>query len=223
VIRAGLRRRSISMGRSKTAMYLIGAERDGRMQLLCAPVPERERDYLQENVLPTLRPLSDTAYMLGPAVILGTLARYSYVLVNAVVYWCVEWEPGLLVVRLSGDGGMAWTAIRSPVPGFGGRTPLQEDIDAYDETADNLQYNLVFTAWDATVGDEKDRQFAGFLPADAETQRVYEHAMEHVDSLGGIIESKYGSDLDGWSKHCFANIKDWAGEGVRFSIGYIQR
>src|SRR5262245_22318209 len=137
----------MNMGHSKTAMYLIGAEYEGKTQLLSALVPELERHYLIDNILPTMRPLSDAAYMLGPAVILGTFARYSYLLFDRAVYWCVEWEPGLVVVRFSGEGGMAWTAIRSPVPGFGGRTPLQEDLDAYDETADNPQYNLVFTAW----------------------------------------------------------------------------
>ncbi len=205
----------MNIGPSKAAIYLIGAEHNGKTQLLCAPVPQRETYYLIERVLPTMLPLSDAAYMRGPAVILGTLARYSYVLFDRAVYWCVEWEPGLVVVRFSGDGGMAWTAIRSPVPEFGGRTPLQEDLGAYDETADNPQYNLVFTAWDAAVGNEKDREFAGFVPADPETQQHYERAMSHVDSLGDIIESKYASDRDHWSKHCFANIKDWAGEGVR--------
>src|SRR5258708_6066379 len=131
----------MNIGRSKTAMYLIGAEYNGKTQFLCAPVPEREMYYLIDKVLPTMRPLSNAAYMLGPAVILGTLARYSYILFDRAVYWCVGWEPGLVVVLFSGDGGMAWTAIRSPVPEFGGRTPLQEDLDAYDETTDNPQYN----------------------------------------------------------------------------------
>lgn len=205
----------MSVNHSKTAMYLIGVENNEQSQLWNAPLSERESDYLIGKVLPTMVPLSDEAYMLGPAVILGTLARYSYVLWEDAVYWCIEWNPGLVVVRFSCDGGMAWTGIRSPVPDFGGRTPLQEDLDAFDDAAENPQYNLVFTAWDAATGDEGDREYFGFLPADPMTQQLFGQAMEHVDSLGDAITAQYGSNREQWSKNCFANIKDSFGDGFR--------
>jgi len=178
-----------------------------------APVPEDEKSYFVKRLLPTLCPLSDSAYMLGPAVILGTLARYSYILFEGSVYWCIEWEPGLLVIEFAPDGYMAWTAIRSPVPEFGDRTPIQNDIDAYDEAAPNHQHNLVFDPWDAAL-DETYREFLCFVPADAQTQKSYELAISHVDSLGDIIKSKYSTNMDQWRKDRLANIKDWAGEGI---------
>lgn len=196
------------------ANYAIGAENNGAMMLHCAPVGDADLAYLK-RCLATLRPLSDSAYMLGPAAILGTLARYSYILLGDSVYWCVQWDPGLLVVRFAADGSMAWTAIRSPVPEFGGRAPMQEDLNAYDDAADNHQYSLVFIPWDAEVGTNADREYRGFAPGNEETQQKYELAMAHVDSLGAVIESKYGANIEQWGKTCMANIRDWAGEGIR--------
>src|SRR5690242_6792961 len=84
-----------------------------------APVPDSDAEYLRRAAL-TMRPLSDEEYSNGPLCILHTLAKYSYVLDGSDVYWCVEWEPGLIAVRFSPDGAMQWTALRSPVPDFGG-------------------------------------------------------------------------------------------------------
>ena len=57
--------------------------------------------------------------LIVPAAILHTFARYSYIIYRNNVYWCAEWEPGLIVVRFSPDGSLAWTALRSPIPNFG--------------------------------------------------------------------------------------------------------
>jgi hypothetical protein len=100
--------------------------------LLTAPVGEWDAEYFTDEILPTLRPMSDEEYMHGPAYILSSFAHYSYVLYEQDVYWCVEWDPGLIVIRLSPDATMAWNAFRSPIPDFGGREPQQEDVDNYD-------------------------------------------------------------------------------------------
>jgi len=194
--------------------YIIFVEKDDESMMFHAPVPEENAAYLRDRVAPTLRPLRDEAYMLGPAVILKTLARYSYVLDEHDLYWCAEWDPGLLVVRFSPNHSMAWTAIRSPVPAFGGRTPKQEDLDSYDETAVNHQYRLVFDPWDAQL-DERIREWRSFKPVDEEARRAYRAAIDHVNSLGDIMELKYSNDATKWVETCIANISDWAGSGHR--------
>src|SRR5947209_5162586 len=146
------------------ARYVIFV--DGVM--LAAPLDDGDYQYFADHIMPSLRPLSDEQYMEGPAVILHTFARYSYILYRDDVYWCAEWEPGLVVVRLSPDGRLAWTAMWSPVPNFGGREPAAEDVRDYDEDAENRQYNLVFTAWDAQF-DAADREWRSFRPAEAGT------------------------------------------------------
>lgn len=111
---------------------------------------------------------------------------------------------------------MAWTAIRSPVPEFGGRSAQQKDIDEYDEATPNHQYKLVFCTWDAAL-DERYREMLCFLPVDEQTQRAYEAAMEHVDSLGEVITAQHSGDTDNWAKACMANISEWAGDGIRLT------
>jgi hypothetical protein len=147
-------------------------DKRGHEVMHTAPVSEDDARFLRERVLPTLQALDDETYLDGPAMILHTGARFSYVLDGDDLLWCVEWEPGLLVVRFSPDGRMAWTALRSPVPGFGGRKPLKQDLERYDEDADDPQYNLVFHAWDAQF-DEFSRTHFAFVPASEDAQRRY--------------------------------------------------
>lgn len=116
----------------------------------CSVAPEEET-YLREAVVPALRPLSEEAYRSGPAQILNTAARYSYVLDGSVVYWCVEWEPGLVVIRFAPDNSLAMAELRSPNPQFGGREATDEELSSYDEDNEEQsnQYHLIFDAWDA--------------------------------------------------------------------------
>ena len=100
--------------------FVYGDSEDAEAVLHTAPVAEEDAAYL-ERVIPHLRPLSDEDYMNGPAVALRTMAKSSYVLRGEELFWCVEWDPGLIVVRLIPGQPMAWAAIRSPVPNFGGR------------------------------------------------------------------------------------------------------
>jgi hypothetical protein len=149
---------------------------DDETVIYTAPVPEEDANYLRQ-VVTTLRPLSDDEYLNGPAVCLETMAKYSYVLDGNDLYWLVEWEPGLLVVRFRPNESMAWTAVNSPIPNFGGREAPQEEIDAYDDTAPNPQYNLIFRPWDAQL-DEEYRTYLGFVPAEDDINTRFDNATD---------------------------------------------
>ena len=181
--------------------------------MFTAPVADEDADYLR-RAIETLKPLSAEDYMRGPAAILHMLARYSYVLVGSDVYWCVEWTPGMLVIRFSPDGQMAWTAIRSPVPDFGDRTPTPEDKAAYDPDAPNHQVNLVFEPWTAQF-DEEDRQAKCFQPADAQTEAAFESALASVNEIGEQIEATHGNDLEAWVYRGEEEVAKMVGDGIR--------
>lgn len=182
--------------------------------LHAAPVPSREADYLRLATL-HLKPLSDEEYMTGPAAILHTAAKYSYVLDGEALFWCIEWDPGLIVIKIAPETDLQWVALRSPNPHFGGREPLAEDgdADAYDMD-DNPQYELIFTPWDAQF-DEDDRDWASFVPADIEVQARFESALNRVNALSRIMETRFGRDRRHWISLCQSNLERWAGDGVR--------
>lgn len=196
------------------ARYVIFV--DGAM--LAAPLDEGDFEYFVSHIIPSLRAMSDEEYMEGPAVILHTFARYSYILYRNDVYWCAEWQPGLIVVRFSPDGGLAWTAMRSPIPNFGGREAAADDVHSYDEDAENHQYNLVFTAWDAQF-DEADREWRSFRQVEDGTAEGYQAALAHADKLGEQMQARYsgGDKVSKWSARCKSNLRVWAGEGIRVS------
>jgi hypothetical protein len=196
--------------------YIIFVHGDGdAWELYTAPIAEKDAAYLQ-RIIATLRPLSDEEYMHGPAVVLHTFAKYSYVLDGKDAYWCIEWQPGLIVVRLSPTGPLAWTAIRSPVPNFGGREATQADLDNYDEDAENPQYNLIFDPWDAQF-EAQEREWKSFVPADAEVQTWFQCALAQVNELGQIMEQRFSQEREAWSDRCMQNLEKWAGEGVRLT------
>ena len=169
--------------------------------MLSRPVDEAEAHYLRETVLPRMRPLSDEEYESGPAAILHTMARFSYVLEKGDIYWCVEWQPGLLVLRFTPDGAMSWAALDSPNPEFGGPDATPEEIAAYDEDAENPQYNLVFEAWDAQF--EEDRQIE-WEEADPRTRRRFKQALAHVNAPGEKLQTRYAdkADYERWLERC---------------------
>lgn len=187
-------------------------EGDGEPLLHTGPVPAPDAEYLRKAAA-HLKPLSDEQYMTGPACILHTLAKFSYVLDGEDLYWLVEWAPGLLVVKMSPDRELQWVALRSPVPNFGGREPLPDDSDEYDED-NNPQYNLIFTPWDAQF-DQQDREWAAFVPANNDVQTRFENALARVNALGTTIETRYAGDSDGWFTRCKQNLRQWCDEGVR--------
>lgn len=176
------------------------------------PVPTEDAVYLKRAAA-HLQPMSDEEYMTGPAVVLHTLAKYSYVLDGDDLFWCSEWAPGLLIVKMSPGAEFQWVALRSPIPNFGGRTPLPDDDPNYDED-NNSQYNLIFTPWDAQF-DKQDREWGNFVPADNVVQQQFENALARANSLGPVMESRYSDDTDSWFELCKANIETWSGVGVR--------
>jgi hypothetical protein len=189
-------------------------ECDDDRTLHTGPVPDNDAAYLRQAAT-HLMPLSDEDYMTGPAGILHTMAKYSYVLDDQDLYWCIEWPPGLLVIRMVPHKELRWVAIRSPVPNFGGREPLPEDGDPNEYDDDhNPQYNLIFTPWDAQH-DKQDREWGTFVPADTEVQTRFEDALAHVNALGGVMKSRYADDKEAWLDRCKQNLEKWCGEGVR--------
>ncbi|MEO0474941.1 MAG: hypothetical protein AAF085_03070, partial [Planctomycetota bacterium] len=116
---------------------------DDHSDLYVGPVDDRDAAYLQQAI-EHLSPMTDEQYLIGPAALLQAAVRYSYILHEKIVYWCIEYQPGLLIVRLASDDELHWAAIRSPVPDFGGREPLPEDgdPDTYEDD-ENPQINLI--------------------------------------------------------------------------------
>ncbi len=187
--------------------------------LYTGPVAEGDAAYLKQAAA-HLRPLSDEQYMTGPAAILNSFAKSSYVLDGEELYWCIEWQPGLLIVKMVPGAEMQWVALRSPVPNFGGREPLPEDGDPESYEADNNpQYNLIFIPWDAQF-DKQERQWGEFFPADADVEARFEGALARVNALGNEIESRYAKDSDKWFELCKGNLEQWAGEGVRLDASH---
>lgn len=180
-----------------------------------APVGPEERDYL-EQVIETLRPLTNGEYLDGPAYILSTLASFSYVLSDRGLLWCIHWEPGLIVVLFSQDGEMSWTAIRSPVPGFGGRDATEEEWEAYDEDARDPQYRLIFDPWDAQF-DEQKRSWLDFVPADCNKVQTFERLIAPANKLIGDLQQLDANQRNEWSERCKNNLQGWCGDGITLS------
>jgi hypothetical protein len=163
--------------------------------ILSAPVNPPEAAYLRDVVLPRLRPLSEEDYRNGPHAILGTAAHFSYVLAGSDVYWCVEWDPGLLVIRFSATDSMSWCALRSPVPDFGGRDATEEELDAYDEDEPDPQYNLVFAAWDPQHDPElRD----GWTKISADEMRRWKAAMSQASRVATAVDGLHETDPEAY-------------------------
>jgi hypothetical protein len=130
-------------------------ENSGAPTMYTGPVADGDAAYLRQATA-YLKPLTDEQYITDPVGILQTMARYSYVLDGDALYWCIEWEPGLLIVKMAAEAELQWVALRSPVPNFAGREPLPEDGDpSENEVDDNPQYNLIFASWDAQFDKEE--------------------------------------------------------------------
>ena len=111
---------------------------------------------------------------------------------------------------------MAWTALRSPVPGFGGRKPLKQDLAGYDEDAEDPQYNLVFHAWDAQF-DEFSRTHYAFAPASDDAKKRYAAGLRHPDGLVATVPERKGKARSAWIAACQRRVQEWAGEGLRLN------
>jgi len=184
--------------------YLIFdyGSKNGQTRMMTRMVAKEDRDYVQETILPSLRPLSEEDYCYGPAGILDTGARYSYVLDGDELLWCIEWEPGLLVIRFSPDGTMAWSSLRSPHPGFGGREASEEEMANFDEDVSNPQYNLVFTAWDAEMEPKERGKEWAFI--NQKVQRRWDAAIEPVNKLAERLHAEVPTEeaRSAWQTRC---------------------
>jgi len=207
--------------KAQEPLYMIWVD-EGPRVLYAGPLAEGDRAFFLEQVTPTLRPLSAEDYAGSFMAILRTFAKCSYILAEGGLYWCVEWQPGLLVIRVSPEGSLSWTAMRSPVPKFGGREPLPGDDDNYDEDAENPTYNLIFRAWDAQF-DEEYREEDGFVPADEEQAATFAALMKTLNDIGAAAGEKLKqlspAELDQWTQRAFQRIAEMAGEGVRVRQG----
>lgn len=198
--------------------YMIWVEdAKGRGAYHCAPVAKREAQYLRAHALPTLRPIDRETYVQCFAAVLGTAKRSSYVLDGSDVVWCVEWEPGLLVLRFSPDGSMSGTALRSPRRFFGrlSSSLTAEEQRAMEREADDEpaeQYRLVFDAWDAQF-DTQHRKWGGFEKASAVLVRRHEAALAPVNALSEQAFAAHGRDTT-FAKQSFARLAKWAGTGI---------
>ncbi|MGB0906768.1 MAG: hypothetical protein ACPGVT_04680 [Maricaulaceae bacterium] len=179
-----------------------------------ADVSAYDQAYLRDKVFPHLQRISGTDYTNSFMCILQTAARYSYVLTGAAVYWCIEWDPGFVVIKFAKSSHISWAAMRSPVPEFGGRTPLPEDEAIYDEDEDNPQYNLIFTPWDAQF-EAQNREWIKAAPASGVQRRLFNALLGHVNGLEPNIAGDDEEAVRSFIKTCKTNIAEMAGEGIR--------
>jgi len=181
--------------------YITFAEDMDRGEvMLCGPVRPQEVAYLREAIAPRLQPLSKENYASGPAGILQTEARWSYVLDGETAYWCVEWPPGLLVLQFTEHGPMQWTAV----PSSQLETAAETELKSYDENEDEPQYRLIYEAWDAQF---EDGLRAGWKTASEDLELSFQKALTQVRQVEDELESLYGSDeqaFDRWMTACEA-------------------
>jgi len=180
--------------------YLVfTGEQDTSLPTLSLPVGEPEAEYLRNTVVPALQPLHQADYIEGAQGILTTMARHSYVLWRECVYWCIEWNPGLLIIEFSPPGDFRWCAFRSPNPEFGGRAATEKELDQYDEDARNPQYNMVFTAWDAQT-DEYWRQ--GWSRISSIDQQAWISAMRRATEIETETSALSESEREALLRRC---------------------
>jgi hypothetical protein len=143
--------------------------------------------YLRAEIIPRFQSLSEREYLGGPVGILNTFARFSYVLDEENLYWCIEWAPGLLVIDLT-PNAMRWVARRSPNPEFGGRLASKAEIESFDvwerawEESHNEpppQYGIIFDAWD----DVMERTFTRWRSASELQVRAIRRVLDGVNEL----------------------------------------
>jgi hypothetical protein len=181
--------------------YIIFPDINDETVPMTRKVDDEDAEYLNNVICPLLQPLTADEYKLGPAGILRTFAKFSYVLKDNKVFWCIEWKPGLLVIEFSTSGTIRWAALRSPNPEFGGRTATEEELDAFDEDATNHQYNLIFRAWDPQI-DSKNRQ--GWQRASSDENYRFEAALAHANKIQMELKERCKTEdaLIRWTRRC---------------------
>lgn len=191
--------------------YIIWNEKDNP---LTAEVSESDRNYFKTYILPNLKPINETDYIEGFSSILHTAAKWSYILYKNKTYWLIEWNPGLIILELHDKDTINATALRSPIPNFGGRTPLDIDNDEnYDEDTENHQYNLIFDAWDSQF-DKQYQEWNHFKPAHLEELKLFQDSLKYVNKLGDITQNKFQMDFKNYFEKAKLNIEKWSKKGI---------
>ena len=150
---------------------------DGSVKL-AMEVDQAEMRYFTEEVLPALKPIDDKTYVERYMRVRGSMARSSLVLDasgDGCVYGCVEWEPGLLVLRFSPDG----TMMAAELP----------DTDNHDFDEAPPQYNLSTIGFDAEV--EPEGRGDEWRSLDADMLRRFEAALIPVNALIEKFNNEY--------------------------------
>lgn len=179
--------------------YITFAEDMDRGEImLCGPVRPQEMAYIRETIAPQLQPMTKEDYVNGPAAILQTEARWSYVLDGETAYWCVEWLPGLLVLQFTENGPMQWATVASSQLEAANAAEMKD----YNEDEDEPQYRLIYEAWDAQF---EDGLREGWKVAPEATELSFERALTQVRQIEDELENLYGSDeaaFERWMDAC---------------------
>lgn len=178
--------------------YLIWTT-DDQSDLLyaSAPVQESHQAYFSASVMPHLRPVTADFYIGSFAVLVQTTARWSYLLAEDKLYWCILWTPGMLVLEISEDGTLRAAAIR--------RGPA-------NEPATGPQHHLVFDAWHAQE-DATHYRANGFAPATEQERSRFTRCISQLDRLAPQVDARFQEKPETFLADCIANIAQWAGNG----------
>ncbi|MFY7669766.1 hypothetical protein ACOSP6_01625 [Tenacibaculum sp. MEBiC06402] len=191
--------------------YIIWDEDDTP---LSAEVQIQDKEYFKRYVIPNLKPITENDYIEAFSVILHTAARSAYILFDEKCFWLIEWEPGLIILEFQKEEVINFTALRSPIPNFGGREPLEIDIVLEEEEdIDNHQYNLIFNAWDAQF-DKQHREWYNFKSASQNELKLFNDCLLYADKLGDFTQSKFENNYENYLKTGKKKIQSLAGTGI---------
>jgi len=190
------------------------ALRPGRVALV-KPVRPLYAHYFHQEVVPRFQPISVDQFVGGPIGISATAARFSHVLDNEAVNWCIEWNPGLFVISVT-QNSMHWAARRSPNPEFGGRSATNAERERYAKWEHSWekqhplvqppQYGLIFDAWDEIV----EQSFSDWRPASELENQTIRKVFDRLNELSDGLPkdtSRYGERIEDWRRSDFWSMR----------------
>jgi hypothetical protein len=186
--------------------HYIVTDHEGQEEVaLIKPLENEEISYMRKEVIPRMKPLSKEDYLYGPAAILAAEPAFCYVLDGKHVYWCIEWDPGLLVIRFDDKGKMAYASLQALNPLFGNRTATLKEIQDYEDQGRDQQVELVYQGYNAQFEDA-DR--TGWTIAARPFRRTFDTAIEFVNVMHDQLEDGFGDDeakVKAWQVRCEAS------------------
>lgn len=144
--------------------------------------------FLLQDVIPKLQPLTEEEYMDGPMAIVHTAARYTYVYDSedgGSLLWCIDWKPGILVIRIGCDGALSWAAVQKP---------CVVNPEEWEDIPDPA-YILIYDAWDAECGDISDAERSLWAPPSPKVTARYESILQSLNDIAVRRQSAW-ADLD---------------------------